>query len=45
MYEAKVPLGHFASMEDVTDAICYLTISANDSTGQSLNVTGGRFMH
>jgi NAD(P)-dependent dehydrogenase (short-subunit alcohol dehydrogenase family) len=45
IYEAKVPLGHFARMEDVTDAICYLTISADDSTGQSLNVTGGRFMH
>ena len=45
LYTGKVPLGHFARMEDVTDAICYLTISANDSTGQSLNITGGRFMH
>lgn len=45
LYTSKVPLGHFARMEDVTDAICYLTISADDSTGQSLNITGGRFMH
>lgn len=45
MYEKKVPLGHFATMEDVTDVVAFLTISAEDCTGQSINITGGRFMH
>lgn len=45
MYEKKVPLGHFATMEDVTDVVAFLTISGEDCTGQSINITGGRFMH
>ena len=45
MYEKKVPLGHFATMEDVTDVVCFYTISGEDCTGQSINITGGRFMH
>ena len=45
IYEKKVPLGHFAAMEDVTDVVAFLTISAEDCTGQSINITGGRFMH
>jgi len=45
MYEKKVPLGHFATMEDVADMACFYIISADDCTGQSINITGGRFMH
>ncbi len=45
MYEKKVPLGHFATLEDVTDVVAFLTLSAEDCTGQSINITGGRFMH
>ena len=45
MYEKKVPLGHFATMEDVTDVVAFLTLSGEDCTGQSINITGGRFMH
>jgi 2-hydroxycyclohexanecarboxyl-CoA dehydrogenase len=45
LYESKVPLGHFATKEDITDIVCFYTISGNDCTGQSINVTGGRFMH
>lgn len=45
LYESKVPLGHFASLEDICDVVSFLTISADDCTGQSYNVTGGRTMH
>lgn len=45
MYEKKVPLGRFATREDLCDVISFYTISADDCTGQSINVTGGRTMH
>jgi NAD(P)-dependent dehydrogenase (short-subunit alcohol dehydrogenase family) len=45
LYEGKVPLGRFATKEDISDMIVFYTISADDCTGQSINITGGRFMH
>lgn len=45
LYESKVPLGRFATKEDITDVVCFYTISGDDCTGQSINITGGRFMH
>lgn len=45
LYENKVPLGRFATVEDICDVISFYTISADDCTGQSINVTGGRLMH
>jgi len=45
MYENKVPLKRFVLKEDITDMVCFYLISGNDCTGQSINITGGRFMH
>ncbi len=45
LYESKVPLGRFATKEDITDMVCFYTVSGEDCTGQSINITGGRFMH
>ncbi len=45
LYENKVPLGRFVLKEDITDIVCFYTISGDDCTGQSINITGGRFMH
>jgi NAD(P)-dependent dehydrogenase (short-subunit alcohol dehydrogenase family) len=45
MYTKKVPLGRFVKKEDVTDIVMFYTISGDDSTGQSINITGGRTMH
>lgn len=44
MYENKVPLGRFVSLEDITDMVMFYTISGHDCTGQSINLTGGRVM-
>ena len=45
LYESKVPLGRFATKEDVTDMVCFFTISGDDCTGLAVNITGGRCMH
>lgn len=45
LYTNKVPLGRFVSKEDVTDVVMFYTISGDSSTGQAVNVTGGRTMH
>lgn len=45
LYEGKVPLGRFASKEDIVDIISFYVLSADDCTGQAINVTGGRCMH
>ena len=44
LYQSKVPLGRFATKEDVTDMVCFYTISGDDCTGQAINITGGRCM-
>lgn len=45
LYEGKVPLGRFATKEDIADLVSFYVISGDDCTGQSLNITGGRCMH
>lgn len=45
LYEGKVPLGRFATKEDIADLVSFYVISGDDCTGQALNITGGRCMH
>jgi len=44
--EAKVPLGHFATLNDVAELVAFLASDgAEYITGQAINVSGGTIMH
>lgn len=44
--EAEVPLGHFATLNDVAELVAFLASDgAEYITGQAINVSGGTIMH
>jgi len=44
--EARIPLGRFATVRDVAEAVAFLVSNATEYiTGKAINVDGGAIMH